>query len=312
MPNTTQIPHIIIREWMPVLKDIELRILLVVADQTLGWIEDVETKRRKDKDWISHYQLRTKIKKKGGRIAGDRSVSQAIANMADKLKIIETLNEKGVILASPHQRMKNGGKIYYRLNLHSPQKSLFGTPAKKDGGYVNPRTNRPPSKLTSYKRNLSYKRNTFVDEKTSTNKSPERLSKYWDFLDMYKKVGKKMRGVSIKIDQIDGKNLNRVLDFGFSIETLEKLAVYFLSDRRFKKFSPKLSTFLSYGVQVFLQNLMHNNPYFWSELDKYSTSAFHAVPDAKLLLSERSKQVKGTITQDMSDELATVILRLEK
>lgn len=27
-PNTTQIPHLIIREWMPRLKDVELRVLL--------------------------------------------------------------------------------------------------------------------------------------------------------------------------------------------------------------------------------------------------------------------------------------------
>ena len=47
IPNTTQIPHLIIRKWMPLLSDVELRILLVVADQTLGWIV---TKQRM-KNW---------------------------------------------------------------------------------------------------------------------------------------------------------------------------------------------------------------------------------------------------------------------
>lgn len=52
IPNTTQVPNVILDEWMPKLKDIELRVLLVVVRQTLGWLENAETGTRKEKDWI--------------------------------------------------------------------------------------------------------------------------------------------------------------------------------------------------------------------------------------------------------------------
>ncbi len=160
LPNTTQIPHIIIREWMPRLKDTELRVLLVVADQTLGWIEDPETGRRKDRDWISHYQLREKIRRKGKSVAGDRPVSHAIATLVDKLRIVEALDEQGNLLDTPEKRERNGGKIYYRLCLKAPQPTLFDHPRQKGRG-----SKKTPVKKTSYKRNPINKINTFKNKK---------------------------------------------------------------------------------------------------------------------------------------------------
>lgn len=144
IPNSTQIPHLIIREWMPLLKDIELRVLLIVTDQTLGWIEDKETGRRKEKDWISHYQLRTKVKRRGGKPCGSRSISRALVTLVDNLRIIEALDEQGQLLDSPYLRMKNGGKIFYRLSLRAPQATLFPTLAKRTGAVNKLRTNQAP------------------------------------------------------------------------------------------------------------------------------------------------------------------------
>jgi hypothetical protein len=59
---------------MPLLGDVELRVLLVVADQTLGWIEDPETKRCKEKDWISQSQLMKKINR------SDRAIQNSLSN----------------------------------------------------------------------------------------------------------------------------------------------------------------------------------------------------------------------------------------
>lgn len=136
IPNTTQIPHLIIRQWMPRLSDVELRILLVVADQTLGWIEDPETKRRKDQDWISQYQLMTKINR------SDRSVQKALKRLVDELAIIQAHDESGNLLDSSQKRMKCGGKIFYRLSLRPPQPELFSfAPEKRSGvvkGYPHP------------------------------------------------------------------------------------------------------------------------------------------------------------------------------
>jgi hypothetical protein len=104
---------------MPRLSDVELRVLLVVADQTLGWIEDPETKRRKDRDWISQYQLMTKINR------SDRGVQKALKRLVDELAIVQAFDEEGQLLDSSQKRMRCGGKIFYRLSLRPPQPELF-------------------------------------------------------------------------------------------------------------------------------------------------------------------------------------------
>jgi hypothetical protein len=100
---------------MPLLSDVELRVLLVVADQTLGWIEDPETKRRKEKDWISQGQLMKKINR------SDRAIQNSLKKLIDELRIIQAHDESGELLDSPQKRMKCGGKIFYRLSLKRPQ-----------------------------------------------------------------------------------------------------------------------------------------------------------------------------------------------
>ena len=160
IPNTTQIPHIIIREWMPRLKDVELRVLLVVADQTLGWIEDTETGRRKERDWISHYQLR----KKTGR--SDRGVTGAVAVLVDVYRIVEAYSEAGERLDSPYKRRKLGSRIYYRLNLHSPEQGLFDTPAKFAGAVGNV-GKRPPPPQNLRTQNLRTTKETFYTKRNT-------------------------------------------------------------------------------------------------------------------------------------------------
>ena len=138
IPNSTQIPHLIIREWMPLLSDVELRVLLVVADQTLGWIEDPETKRRKEKDWISQGQLMKKINR------SDRAIQNSLKRLVDELRIIQAHDELGELLDSPQKRMKCGGKIFYRLSLKRPQQS---TPEVSSGVEKASNFSPPPKNL---------------------------------------------------------------------------------------------------------------------------------------------------------------------
>ncbi len=160
IPNTTQIPHIIIREWMPRLKDVELRVLLVVTDQTLGWVEDLETGRRKEKDWISHYQLRQKT----GR--SDRAISVAVRTLIETHHLVEAYSERGECLDTTFKRRKLGTRIYYRLNLHHPPQGLFDTPAKNAGAVHRlGKSRRPPQilrpqNLRTTKETIYTKRNT--------------------------------------------------------------------------------------------------------------------------------------------------------
>jgi len=60
IPNSTQIPNEIINGWLPQLTESELKVLIIVARQTLGWIENKETGMRKEEDWMTQKQLMKK------------------------------------------------------------------------------------------------------------------------------------------------------------------------------------------------------------------------------------------------------------
>ncbi len=54
------VPNRLVDEVLPTLKDTELRVLLIVLRQTLGWREGSDTRARwryKRRDWISHSQM---------------------------------------------------------------------------------------------------------------------------------------------------------------------------------------------------------------------------------------------------------------
>lgn len=113
-PNTTQIPHLILREWMPKLSDTELRVLLVITDQTLGWVEDSQTKRRKEKDWLSYIQL---IEKTG---RNREAIAKAIKSLESK-NLIEVLNANGDLIA---QGTRSGKQLFYRLKTSSESEQV--------------------------------------------------------------------------------------------------------------------------------------------------------------------------------------------
>lgn len=116
IPNTTQIPNIVLDELLPCLKDVELRVLLIIIRQTLGWVEDRETGRRKEKDWISVHQFEIKTGCK--RWAIGKAISSLIC-----MNLIEAYSEDGKLLATPHERQMAGMKIFYRLK--TKQSNLF-------------------------------------------------------------------------------------------------------------------------------------------------------------------------------------------
>ncbi len=115
-PPHTQVPNYILDEMLPLLSETELKVLLIVIRQTLGWIEDEETGRRKEKDWISISQFG---KKTGcGRVAVGRAITKLV-----KSGLVEAYNAKGDLLETPEMRQKAGMRIFYRLKTRVP--SLF-------------------------------------------------------------------------------------------------------------------------------------------------------------------------------------------
>ena len=142
IPNTTQVPNFVLDELLPTLSDVELRIVLIVTRQTLGWVEDKETGRRKDRDWISAPgdSPRPRLVQRKGRAFGysrqkSKSRRQNLLPPADTTAIPVQQAEQ-----TPHKKCRgrkfprNASKIF------------------------TPRTKSAPHKKCPYKRNLFYKR----------------------------------------------------------------------------------------------------------------------------------------------------------
>jgi len=110
---------------MPVLKDVQLRVALVVARQTFGWIEDYQTGKRKEKDWISHSQL---IAMTGRR---SRAISLAVDYLC-KESVILAYNQAGELLDTADKRRRNFGKIFYRFNQNYGENMLLKLPRSQN------------------------------------------------------------------------------------------------------------------------------------------------------------------------------------
>ncbi len=138
LPNTTQIPNLILDEVMPHLSDTEFRVLIIICRQTLGWIEDATTGRRKAEDWISYTQL---IEKTG---RNRQAISKALKGLKEKDLI-------HVVDAADHEIVGHGAvtghPLFYRLNVSRYEKHT--------ARYENQSTKIIPTKETLTKEPLS-------------------------------------------------------------------------------------------------------------------------------------------------------------
>ncbi len=107
-PNTTPVPNVILDIYLKELSFAELKVLLVVIRQTLGWADRRGMFGRKETDWISGSQLRQKTG------SSKRAITSAIDLLVRK-KLIEILDEQGNILDHPEKR-QGKTKLFFRLN----------------------------------------------------------------------------------------------------------------------------------------------------------------------------------------------------
>ena len=258
-PNTTQVPHYILREWLPRLKDVELRVLLIITDQTLGWLEDEKTKRRKERDWISRRQLETKT----GR--GKTQIAAAITKLTE-YELIEALDDKSKPLKDGRQRQLAGSRIFYRLKTR--ETSLFDkAPVRKpDRGVseIRPGQNSDTTKETPLTKEV-----TGTSATRAASSKPKKESPHKRVLAFFHDTVRAARGFKPVITAADGMRLKHALELGISPDTLEQAATFYLYDPSFKKFSPTLATFLSAGILNGLLNRMKNDADFWRNLDGY-------------------------------------------
>jgi hypothetical protein len=105
------VPNALFDEVLPTLRDTELRVLLIVVRQTLGWREG--RTRYKRRDWLSRSQLTRRT----GR------ASEAVSAAVDALVrrgLIVVEDTAGNPLATPEARRRHIGRLYYRLGDDGP------------------------------------------------------------------------------------------------------------------------------------------------------------------------------------------------
>ena len=104
--QTTPTPNHLFDTFISILKPAELKVLLVIIRQTLGWMNKT-TRKRKQWDWISNKQFRIKTG------LSNKSVTAAIAGLLDQ-DLIEVRNAQGIPLSSPKQR-QHSDALYFSI-----------------------------------------------------------------------------------------------------------------------------------------------------------------------------------------------------
>lgn len=126
MKGYTKVPNILFDEYLPKLSLAELKVLLVVLRQTVGWI-DKRTGKRKARDRITHnfFMQKTGLSRK--------VISKTIQTLTAKTYIYVT-DFNGNVLDTPQKR-QGKSYIYYSFN---PQLvySMPSTYAKGTTGLV--------------------------------------------------------------------------------------------------------------------------------------------------------------------------------
>ena len=106
-PSTTPVPNVIFDRFLQDLNSVELKVLLVIIRQTLGWADRRGMFGRKEADWISGSQLREKTG------SSDRSITSAVSALVRR-QLIEVHNDKGYELYSARAR-QGKPRLYYSL-----------------------------------------------------------------------------------------------------------------------------------------------------------------------------------------------------
>ncbi|HLG36184.1 MAG TPA: replication protein [Bacteroidia bacterium] len=116
--RTTSVPNALFDIYLRELNSAELKVLLVIIRQTLGWTDKYSLLGRKECDWISGSQLQSKTGN------SRRAISSAVETLITK-ELIEVTDARGNLLSSPEKR-KGKSKLFFRLTptLFSPVENV--------------------------------------------------------------------------------------------------------------------------------------------------------------------------------------------
>lgn len=157
--GTTPVPNQIFDVYLKRLKPAELKLLLIVIRQTLGW-QERDSKKRKQRDWLSGSQLREKTG------CSRRALCDAIESLV-KQGLIEVSDGQGKVLSNAPDR-RGQTRLYYRLCCGKQAKGLGITPNACANNSKNPGQNlhitkETPDKIVSLKNQDKKERFTAAD-----------------------------------------------------------------------------------------------------------------------------------------------------
>ncbi len=200
------------------------------------------------------------------------SVKRGVAKLLE-WNIIEVVREK-----KTDGKWQNNAYILRDKSEWKPKPEVCGS----SGEESNQRSNRTEPEVCGDEnqgsvgaiKETQYEGNTYKDLQPASplpgDKSKKPKSQHQKFIEFFFETTQATRGIKLVITGADGKNLKRILDLHvLEPADLEKLALYFLADFRFKEFSPSISTFLSAGILNGLVDQMRNGPEFWKKIDLY-------------------------------------------
>ena len=104
----TRVSNILFDTYLPKLSESELKVLLIIIRQTLGWVDPI-SKKPKEWDWISKVFF---VKKTG---LSKRSVGTAIASLIAK-QLIQVKNEQDLKAHLPVIR-RRANKLFYKSSF---------------------------------------------------------------------------------------------------------------------------------------------------------------------------------------------------
>jgi hypothetical protein len=109
--KTTPVPNVVLDIHLKDLKLAEIKVLLIVIRQTLGWKDTSTLSERKEIDWLSTNFLATKTG------CSKRAINDAISVLSNK-KLIETYSRNNELLDTPEKR-RGHQKLFFSLGCAS-------------------------------------------------------------------------------------------------------------------------------------------------------------------------------------------------
>jgi|GEM_PF-1098537 DNA-binding transcriptional ArsR family regulator len=285
IPNTTQIPNLILDHLLPALAEPETKCILYICRRTFGF--------GKSKDRISLSQFTRGIKTKDGQVldhgtglsrpavvwALQRLVAAGVIyteqttkgnffelnlnlNIEAALKIISDMRLQQNKERKEKPKQTTLFKVVNRVNQLTPLTKSGKRGLPKVVNEVNPQNQEKPSNKTK----------TIATADAAATVDKKQHKPHTEFIEFWHNTVKQTRGIKPLIAPMDGKNLKRVLEMNILTPLqLQQLAIYFLAHGSFKSFNPSISVLLSNGILNGLMNRMQNDPNFWRELDSFST-----------------------------------------